>query len=213
MEVLSRHLAPDDVIVCGNATATIVAHQVMKLQVGQRLLSNSGSASMGWDLPAAIGAAMARPGKRVICLAGDGSIQMNIQELQTLCQYRLPVKVFVLNNAGYLSIRSTQTGFFGRLTGAGPESGVSFPDMVKIAGAYGIPASRMEQEQFEPALDAILQSDGSAVVDVVLDPAQGFEPRLSSRQLPDGKIVTAPIEDMFPFLDREELRENLLIEE
>jgi acetolactate synthase-1/2/3 large subunit len=213
MEVLSAHLAADDVIVCANATPTIVAYQVLKLRLGQRLLSNSGSASMGWDLPAAIGAAIARGAKRVICLAGDGSIQMNIQELQTIVHHRLPVKILVLNNAGYLSIRGTQTGFFGRMAGADPDSGVSFPDMVKVAGAYGIPACRMAEEDFGPELEALLKSDGPALADVILDPDQGFEPRLSSRQLPDGKIVTAPIEDMFPFLDREEFARNILFEE
>ncbi|MGA7645749.1 MAG: thiamine pyrophosphate-binding protein, partial [Terriglobales bacterium] len=103
IEQLSARLADDDVIVCGNASSCIVPFQAMRLRKGQRLFSNSGSASMGYDLPAAIGAAFARPGKRVICLAGDGSIQMNIQELQTVVHHRLPVKIFVLNNSGYLS--------------------------------------------------------------------------------------------------------------
>ena len=112
---------------------------------GQRLISNSGSASMGYDLPAAIGAAFARPGKRVICIAGDGSIQMNIQELQTVVHHHLPVKIFVLNNSGYLSMRMTQTGFFGRLTGESASSGASLPDMVKVGCAYGIPSIRIDR--------------------------------------------------------------------
>ncbi len=132
-------LGPDDAVVCGNATACIVPFQAGKLRLGQRLISNSGSASMGYDLPAAIGVAFAK-GSRVICLAGDGSIQMNIQELETVVCNNLPVKIFVLNNGGYLSIRQTQTGFFqGRLIGTGATSGVSFPDMIKLGNAYGIP--------------------------------------------------------------------------
>jgi acetolactate synthase-1/2/3 large subunit len=154
---------------------------------------------------------MARPGKRVICLAGDGSIQMNIQELQTVVQHRLPIKVFVLSNGGYLSIRTTQTNFFGLAVGAGPESGVSFPDMVKLAEAYGIPACRIAGPGFGQQLDRLLEQDGPFLCDVVLEQAQTFEPRLSSRSLPDGRMVTAPLEDMFPFLDRDEFCRNMLI--
>ena len=106
----------------------------------QRLISNSGSASMGYDLPAAIGAAFARPGKRVICIAGDGSIQMNIQELQTVVHHHLPVKIFVLNNSGYLSMRMTQSGFFGRLTGESASSGASLARHGQSRCAYGIPS-------------------------------------------------------------------------
>ena len=211
IDTLFRALADDDVVICGDATACIVPFQVAQLKGNQRLISNSGSASMGYDLPAAIGAAVARGGKRVICLAGDGSIQMNVQELQTIAHHRWPIKIFVLNNGGYLSIRGTQTNFFGRQVGAGPESGVSFPDMVKVAGAYGIPSCRMNSPTFEPTMEKALHSDGPFLTDVVLDRQQPFEPRLSSKQQPDGTIVTAPLEDMYPFLDPEELRSNLLV--
>jgi acetolactate synthase I/II/III large subunit len=210
MDTLWRKLAADDVVVCGDATACIVAFQTARIQAGQRLFSNSGSASMGYDLPAAVGAAVARPGKRVVCLAGDGSIQMNVQELQTIAHHRLPVKLFVLNNGGYLSIRTTQKNFFGNLVGEGPESGVSFPDMAKLAAAYGIPACRIAGPDFGPQIDDALAAEGPFLADVVLDREQTFEPRLSSRRLPDGRIVTAPLEDMFPFLDRDELRCNML---
>jgi acetolactate synthase-1/2/3 large subunit len=211
IEELFAVLEDDDVVVCGDATACIVPFQVGQLKRGQRLFSNSGSASMGYDLPAAIGAAFARGGKRVVCLAGDGSIQMNLQELQTLVHHQLPIKLFTLNNGGYLSIRQTQQGFFGRLAGAGPTSGVSFPDMVRIADAYGIPHRRLAATPCREAIREVLNTAGPFLCDVMLDPAQGFEPRLSSKQLPDGRIVTAPIEDMFPFLDPAELRENLLV--
>lgn len=166
---------------------------------------------MGYDLPAAIGAAVARGGKRMICLAGDGSLQMNIQELQTVAHYKLPIKIFVLNNNGYLSIRSSQKGFFGDVIGESPDSGVTFPSTEKIAKAYGIPFKRLDKKSFAKPLQEVLQMEGPVLCEVVLDPVQGFEPRQSSRQLPDGRIVSAPLEDMFPFLEREELQENLLI--
>ncbi len=212
IEQLSARLADDDVIVCGNASSCIVPFQAMRLRKGQRLFSNSGSASMGYDLPAAIGAAFARPGKRVICLAGDGSIQMNIQELQTVVHHRLPVKIFVLNNSGYLSMRMTQSGFFRRLTGESAASGASFPDMVKVACAYGIPSIRIDRQSQLEQIDRALAADGPALIDVVLDRNQEFEPRSRARQLPDGRIVSPNLEDMYPFLDETELMDNVIHE-
>ena len=209
--VLFQELASDDVIVCGNATATIVTFQSAHIQLGQRLISNSGAASMGHDLPAAIGAAVARGGKRVICLAGDGSLQMNIQELQTVAQHRWPIKLFVLDNGGYLSIRQTQSNFFGLEMGATAGSGISFPDHVKLAHAYGLNATRLVGPDFVGELRRILSSPEPEVCEVVLDRAQAFEPKLSSRRLPDGRMVSSPLEDMAPFLSREELRENMLM--
>jgi acetolactate synthase-1/2/3 large subunit len=211
IEVLFNELGGDDVVACGNGAATVVTFQAAKVKLGMRLWANSGSASMGYDLPAAIGAAVAREGKRVICLAGDGSLQLNVQELQTIVNYKLPVKIFVLSNEGYLSIRSSQLAFFGSTVGESPASGVSFPDMVAVATAYGIPAIRADNAEFAPSIRQTLESPGPMLCDVVLDPDQAFEPRQSSRQLPDGRIVSAPLEDMFPFLAREELLENLLI--
>jgi acetolactate synthase-1/2/3 large subunit len=207
MELLAGSLGPDDVVVCGNATACIVSFQALALRSGQRLFSNSGSASMGYDLPAAIGAAVAT-GKRVICLAGDGSIQMNLQELQTIVQNQLPVKIMVLSNNGYLSIRSTQTNFFGRLVGESKASGVSFPDMILIADAYGIPRFNLSKADEMGTVRGLLEQSGPLVVNVVLDPAQAFEPRLRSKQLEDGTIVTPSLEDMFQFLSAEELESN-----
>jgi acetolactate synthase-1/2/3 large subunit len=164
---------------------------------------------MGYDLPAAIGVAVAR-NARTICIAGDGSLQMNIQELQTVIGYNLPVKIFVLNNGGYLSIRQTQTGFFkGRKIGESSESGVTFPVMDKIAAAYGIPSFTIEKAADLAIVQRELDSPGPTLFDVHLDPAQEFEPRLRSRILPDGKIVTPNLEDMYPFLSEEELAENM----
>ena len=211
MEVLFDHLDASDAVVTGNATACIVSFQVGKIKLGQRMFSNSGSASMGYDLPAAIGAAVARSNKRMICIAGDGSLQMNIQELQTVKQFNLPIKLFVLNNNGYLSIRTSQKGFFGDIVGESPESGVSFPNTEKIAEAYSLPYKRLDMKDFSKPLQDVLEMEGPVVCEVILDPTQGFEPRQSSRQLADGRIVSAPLEDMFPFLEREELAKNLLI--
>ncbi len=212
VEQLSNKLAGDDVVICANATSCIVPFQTMRLAKTQRLISNSGSASMGYDLPAAIGAAFARPGHRVICIAGDGSIQMNIQELQTIVHHRLPVKIFVLNNSGYLSMRMTQSGFFGRLTGESASSGASFPDMVKVACAYGIPSFRIDRESQMDQVDRALAAEGPALIDVIVDPKQEFEPRSKAKQLPDGRIVSPSLEDMYPFLPEDELMDNVIKE-
>jgi acetolactate synthase-1/2/3 large subunit len=204
-------LDEDDAVVCGNATACIVPYQAGKLKRGTRLISNSGSASMGYDLPAAIGVAVAKGG-RVICLAGDGSLQMNVQELQTVVTNKLAVKIFVLNNGGYLSIRQTQNGFFqGRLIGTGATSGVTFPDFLKVGAAYGIPSFAVERLSDLEVVKAELAKPGPALFDVQLDVAQEFEPRLRSRILPDGTIQTPNLEDMYPFLSAEELAENMLV--
>jgi acetolactate synthase I/II/III large subunit len=189
----------------------VITYQAANIQKGMRLFCNSGCASMGYDLPAAIGAAIARGGKRVICLAGDGSIQMNIQELQTLAQTQLPVKIFVFNNNGYLSIRQTQDAFFKRFAGESPASGVSFPDMVNLAQAYQIQSYRYNTaDEFEQNIDSILVQPGPALFDIVLDPTQPFEPRVTSKRLEDGRIVSTALDDMYPFLNDDELMENRL---
>jgi acetolactate synthase-1/2/3 large subunit len=211
LDVMYRQLRRDDVVVCGDGSACVITFHLAHLKRGQRLWCNSGSASMGYDLPGAIGAAVGRGGKRVICLAGDGSVQMNIQELQTVVHNQLPITIFVLNNGGYLSIRQSQSSFFGRLVGEGATSGVSFPDMVKVAEAYGIPSVRITAANYVAELDRVLAGNGPQLCEVMLEPAQIFEPKLSSRALPDGRIVSPPLEDLYPFLERAELLENLLI--
>lgn len=209
IERLFEMLGPDDAVVCGNATACIVPFQTAKLKKGQRLISNSGSASMGHDLPASIGVAVARKA-RTICIAGDGSLQMNIQELQTVAGNALPIKIFVLNNGGYLSIRQTQMGFFaGRTIGESPASGITFPNMASIASAYGIPSFTIEKESDLEVVRRELAAPGATLFDVRLDPTQEFEPRLRSRILADGSIRTPELEDMYPFLSPEELAANM----
>jgi acetolactate synthase I/II/III large subunit len=210
IEQLFDRLLPGDIVVCGNASACIVPFQAARLKKGQRLISNSGSASMGHELPAAIGAALASTGKRVICLAGDGSIQMNLQELQTIVHHRLPIKILVLNNGGYLSIRTTQHNFFDHLTGEGPRSGVSFPDAVKVASAYGIQAMQIKDPVELPEIWKLLDGPDACLCDVLLDPEQEFEPRLRSRIQEDGSISTPSLEDMYPFLSSDELNDNIV---
>src|SRR5690606_25338350 len=168
---------------------------------------NSGSASMGYDLPAALGAATAASGaRRVICFAGDGSLQMNIQELQTLKTTGLDVIVVVLNNRGYLSIWQTHENFFGRVIGATPESGVDFPDFTAVARAYGLRAERIATEDDLPRLDALLQGSGPLLIDLHVDPRQEFAPRIKSRVDEQGRFVTPELDDMHPFLDPAEVQ-------
>ncbi len=212
MEVLFRVLPEDEMVVTADGTACVTAFQAADLKPGQRLYHNSGCAPMGYDLPGAIGASVATGG-RVVCIAGDGSLQMNLQELQTIVTHRLPIKLFVLNNKGYHSIRQTQHNYFpDNIVGCGLESGLGFPDMEKIAAAYGLPFTRVsEHDGLDAAIRATLDGDGARVCEVMLDLAQPFAPKLSSRKLDDGRMVSAPLEDLAPFLPREELRENMLI--
>ena len=211
ISTLQSLLGTNDVIVCGNATACIVPFQTSNIKKGQQLFSNSGSASMGYDLPAALGAAIAAPSKRIVCFAGDGSILMNLQELQTIRHNNLNIKIIVLDNNGYLSIKSTQQNFFGLAIGSAPDNGVSFPDMEKVGKSFNIPSYTIEKFDFKDELQQLIDLDGPILVNVKLDPLQIFEPKLSSKKLPDGKMVSAPLEDMFPFLSENELAENMII--
>lgn len=211
VEVLFSRLAADEIVVCADGTACVTTFQAAHIQRDQRLFTNSGSASMGYDLPAAIGAACASR-QRIICLAGDGSLQMNLQELQTILTHRLPIKIFVLNNGGYHSIRLTQRGFFGTLFGCTPESGVEFPSVKRLAEAYGFAYFRSEkQSELALTIEHSLAGDEPVICEIVLDPEQPFAPKQSSRRLPDGSMISAPLEDLAPFLDREELKGNMFI--
>jgi len=212
-ETLARKLGANDVVVSSNGSSCVIPIQSMQIKWGQRHLVNSGCAAMGYGLPAAIGACFASGGRRVICLEGDGSIQLNIQELETVCYHRLPLKIFIFNNGAYLSVRITQRNFFnGRMVGESASSGVGFPDFVKLARAYGIPAFRIRYSRnMEKAIDRVLETEGPALCDVMVDPDQVFAPRSASRQLADGRMVSSPLEDMYPFLDEEELLSNMII--
>lgn len=200
-------LRDDDITVTANGSACVMSFQAAALRAQQRLYTNSGSASMGYDLPAAVGAAVANPGKRVICIAGDGSIMMNLQELQTIIGLKLPIKVFIINNNGYLSILQSQSNNFpDNITGCGPESGVSMPDFSRLAQAFGFPVFRAsDHASLEQALADCLATDGPCVCEVIVDQHQQFSPKLASKRMPDGTMVSPPPEDMAPFLPREEL--------
>jgi acetolactate synthase-1/2/3 large subunit len=214
MQTLFANLDRDDVVVTGNGSACVISFQAADLKEEQRLYTNSGNASMGYDLPAAIGACIARGAKRVICLAGDGSLMMNLQELQTVVGYHLPIKVIVLNNQGYHSIRQTQEAYFAdSLIGIGPDTGVTIPDFVELGKAFGIPSLRGDSHnQMNGALNWLLQEQsGFALLEVMLDITQSFSPKLASRKLPDGRMVSPALDDMAPFLSREELAKNRLV--
>ena len=213
-EAIMRH-APDPVtVVTANGVAYTSTFQTIPVRKGMRMFANEACASMGYGLPAAIGAAFAFGGKReTVCFEGDGSIQMNLQELQTLVNYRLPVKLFVYNNAGYLSIKTTQRAFFeGRFVGSEEGSGVVLPSFEKLAAAYGLPYFRLESNQeLDGKLPGIFATEGPVLVEVMLDPFEQLGPKAASRKLPDGTMVSAPLEDLAPFLPREEFAANMLI--
>ena len=205
-------LKEDDKIVCGNGSACVIGFQATVIKEHTRLFTNSGCAAMGYGFPAAIGACVAEKGKRVVCIDGDGSFQMNLQELQTVVYNKLNLKIIYFNNNGYHSIRQTQTNLFkGQpLVGVCDGNGVSFPDMGKIAWAYGLQYIKVTKiEDIEKLLNA-MEKDEPLFAEVVVDVAQNFAPKLSSKVLPDGKIVSPEIDDMFPFLDRGEYEANKL---
>lgn len=207
---LSNVLEEDDTVVCGNGSACVITFQAAKIKQGQRFFTNSGCAAMGYGFPAAIGACVALKGKRVICIDGDGSFQMNLQELQTVVYNHLNIKIMYLNNNGYHSIRQTQTNLFQHpLVGVCDGNGVSFPEAERLAYAYGIPYIRIDTvEGIYAKLESVLEIEGPVFCEVIVDPKQNFEPKLSSKVLPDGRIVSPPIDDMYPFLDKKEYEEN-----
>jgi len=215
VEALFAELADDDVIVTGNGSACVVSFQTAELRRGQRLWTNSGCATMGYDLPAAIGVAAAQGAdKRVICICGDGSIMMNIQEMQTIVGYGFPVKVFLLNNNGYVSIFQTHRNFFnGVEVGGGPKSNVTFPEFRKVAEAFGFTyTSAARHEDLAGAIRSALDAPGPAMCEIFIDEAVPFAPKLGAKQHPDGRITSPPLEDLSPFLPREVLRENMRID-
>lgn len=214
-ELLASSLADGSVVVTGNGTAYTSTYQSFPVRPGIRIFANQGCAAMGYDLPAAIGAAFGAPGREIICITGDGSIQMNIQELQTIVSANLPIKIFCYNNNGYLSIKLTQHSFFpGRRIGSDPDSGVHLPDLGRLASAYGIPFFRMRNhEEAAALLPEILRLHGPVLCEVMTDPMEELGPKAASRLLPDGRILSRPLEDLAPLLDRAEHHANMLIPE
>ena len=211
---LSERLPEDYITVVGNGSACVVGSQCYTIKKGQRFLINSGVASMGYDLPAAIGACFANGGRELCCITGEGSIQMNLQELQTIIHHRLPIKIFVINNQGYHSIRQTQKSFFGEpLVGIGADSGdLSFPSMERLAGAYGYPYCRCgSNAELKETFDRVFAHSGPVICEVAVSTSQKFEPKSATKKLEDGSLVSAPLEDLAPFLSREELKKNMYI--
>jgi len=210
IEELCDRLTGEDVVVAGNASSSIIPIQAGASKRGQRFFSNLGCGAMGFALPAAVGAAVAAGGRRVVLLEGDGSLMMNLQELQTVAHHRLPILMVVLENQGYLSIRLTQRNFFGRELGNGPESGLSCPDFLKVASAFGLPTLEIAGPDFQKQLDEAVKAPLPLVVMARIDPDQSFEPKVASRRLPDGTMVSSPPEDMSPFLPLEELQPHVI---
>ena len=212
MKKLFEGLEENDIVVTGNGSACVVSFQAAEIKKGQRLFTNSGCASMGYGLPAALGACIAEGEKRVICLDGDGSLMMNLQELQTIRYNNCNMKLFVLNNNGYHSIRQTQNNLFKNgLVGVCDGNGVNFPPFDKLADTFGFRYFKIDSlDGIEEKLQEVLNTDGPVLCEAILDEAQNFAPKLSSKVLPDGKIVSPPIDDMFPFLDRAEYQANKL---
>jgi acetolactate synthase-1/2/3 large subunit len=168
---------------------------------------------MGYGLPAAIGACFASGKKRLVCVHGDGGLQLNVQELQTVWHHQLPIKLFVFSNEGYTSIKHTQTQYFdGHFVGTNPASGLSCPDTLKIAAGFQIPAIRVENHStLRQAIRQALDTEGPIVVDILLHPMQPIEPRVRSERLPDGRMVSKPLEDMYPYLDRELFYKEMIV--
>lgn len=215
VDKLSRMLPEGAVTVAANGSASVVGSQTYYIGEGQRFIMNCGLSSMGYDLPAAIGACVALGKKAIICIAGDGSIQMNLQELQTIVTNKLPIKIFVINNGGYHQIRQTQNNVFHNgLVGVGPESGdLDFPDFEKLAGAYGIPYCRIcGHSEMDEKIEMALTAKTFFLCEVICTTTQIFEPKSATKKLEDGTLVSTPLEDMSPFLPREELRENMYID-
>ena len=214
MGTLSSCLSHNDTVVLANGAACVVGLQALQIKSGQRVFTNAGASSMGYGIAAAIGACVAlKSEQRCICIEGDGSIQMNIQELQTIVHNSWNIKIFWINNGGYHSIRQTQNGMFDGKTkgycGADHTSGISFPDAEKIALAYGFQFYRIDQSsEMQKTIKHLLDSDLATICEVVTDPDEDFQPKLQSKMLEDGSFVTSSLEDMYPFLSEKEREGN-----
>lgn len=209
---LTKAMKENDILVSANGSACVCLHQAGVVKQNQRFIWNSGNASMGYDLPASIGACLANDKKSVICLAGDGSVMMNLQELETIKYNKLPIKIFIINNDGYASIKQTQKNFFqGKMTGSSSDSGVSVPDFSKIAKAFDMKTVKISNPKtLSKQIKNVLKTKGSILCEVITETNYSFSPKLSAKKLPDGTMVSPSLEDMFPFLDRKEFEENLI---
>ena len=211
---ISRRAEEGQITVVGNGSPCVVGGHAYEMKKGQRFISNSAIASMGYDLPAAIGACVADHTQDIILVTGDGSIQMNIQELQTIIHHKMPIKIFLINNGGYHSIRQTQKAHFHEpLVGVGVDSGdLSFPDMEKLSWAYGYPyVAAHHNSELGAAVEKTLKTEGPVICEIFVDTEQKFEPKAEAKMMPDGTMVSVPLEDLAPFLSDEEMDENMII--
>ena len=205
---LEKKLPYDSVVVLGNSVACVCVSQMGVSKPSQRKYTNKNCGTMGYDIPAAIGAAIAKEGE-VFCVTGDGSFQMNMQELQTIIHNNLPIKLFVFNNGGYQAIMQTQTNFFGRLTGCTKDCGLSIPSFERLAYVYGIPYVRIEKNiELKAGIEKVFTYKGCVLCEMIQDLNQGIEPRLKSRQNKEGKIESTSLDNMFPFLTNEEYQKS-----
>jgi acetolactate synthase-1/2/3 large subunit len=212
MEKLSLHMKPDQVVVTDAGSSFVCAGQVLKITPPQRLMASRGLGEMGFGLPGSIGASFARDRGEVMCLNCDGSMMMNLQELQTIVHHKLPIKIIIFSNDGYLSIKHTQNAWFeGRHTSVDRKSGVSCPDYSAVARAFGISAFQIRTwDDYDEVMPRMQALPGPAICEVFLDPEQPFAPKLAA-VLQDGKLVSPPLEDLSPQLPRKEFAENMLI--
>lgn len=208
IDILFKNLSPNKTVVCADGTACVVAFQAAIIKKGQRLFHNSGCASMGYEIPASIGAFHAE-NDEIICIAGDGSIMMNLQELAIIGNKKMPIKIFLLNNNGYHSIRQTQKNYFpDNLVGCGIESGLPFPDFKNLAKGFSLDYKKsFSEEILQEDIKDTLSNQGPIIHEIILNLEQTFEPKLSSKKLEDGSMSTSELEDMAPFISDQRMRE------
>lgn len=214
MERLNRVFKKDQVVVTDMGTALLCGHQVLKFEPGQRMMTSTGLGEMGYGLPAAIGASFANDRGEVMCLNCDGGMMMNLQELQTIAHHRLPIKLFIFNNDGYLMIKHTQNALFNKAgyVGTSKSSGLSCPDFSKIAAAFDMPAFRIRSwDECDDVLAQVQAADGPVICEVFMHPEQLFVPKLSVASTPQGALVSPPLEDLFPLVPLEQLSEAMIV--
>jgi acetolactate synthase-1/2/3 large subunit len=213
MERLNGHFKPDQMVTTDMGTALLSGHQVLKFKPGQRLMTSTGLGEMGYGLPAAIGVSIANNRGEVMCLNCDGGMMLNLQELQTMVHYQLPIKLFIFNNDGYLMIKHTQNSLFkNNRIGVNKETGVTCPDFSKVATAFGIPSYQIRTwDNCDDILAKVQAATGPVICEVFMHPMQLFSPKLGMSAQLDGSLVSSPLEDLSPLLPRHVIKENMII--